>query len=115
MEHDAQCALQDRELTLLKEQFRVANDGLKDALQKLDQLVNQYHEQQVIQVTMNGDVIHIREKVDAIEESLKKDYAYRSEFVEVKSEWRKFLGIILVAVFTTILSIIGWVVKGSFK
>jgi hypothetical protein len=104
MEHDAQCALQDRELTLLKEQFRVANDGLKDALQKLDQLVNQY-----------GDVIHIREKVDAIEESLKKDYAYRSEFVEVKSEWRKFLGIILVAVFTTILSIIGWVVKGSFK
>lgn len=115
MEHDAQCGQQDRDLTLLKEQFRTMNETMHEVVVRLQDLVLQYHGQNVAQATVASDLTHIKGKVDQIEASLGKDFALRSEFVEIKGEWRMFLKIVLGAILATLLSGLGWAVKGGIK
>lgn len=112
LEHDEMCHEQTTSLVLLKSQMHTHDDTLQEIVRRVQQLVNEYHAQNVIQARMEGDITHIRAKVDEIEKNLEKDYALRSEFVEVKSEWRKFLGIILIGV---ALAFIGFVLKGGLK
>jgi hypothetical protein len=115
MEHDDRCNMQDRDLTLLKEQFRRSEELFRDVVARVQLLINQFHAQNVSQAEIRGDVAHIRGKVDDIERSLEKDFPLRSEFVEVKSEWRKFLGIVLAAVLAAVLGLIGIGVKGGLR
>ncbi len=115
MEHDAQCAQQDHDLILLKEQFRHTDELFGDVVKRVQHLVDQYHEQNVAQAELHGDILHIKDKVDQIERSLGKDFALRTEFVEVKGEWRLFLKLVLGAILATLLSGLGWIVKGGTK
>jgi hypothetical protein len=106
------CHEQSRQLTLLTEQSRTTNETAHEVVARVQDLVKQYHAQNVAQATMIGDLAHIRDKVDAIEKSLEKDFALRSEFAEIKSEWRKFLGIVLT---TVALGFLGFMLKGGLK
>lgn len=115
MEHDEHCHLQDRDLALLKEQFRRTEELFHAAAAQAQELSKQLHAQNIAYAEMRGDVTHIKGKVDDIEKSLEKDFALRSEFVEVKGEWRKFLAIVLLSVLTAILSLVLVGVKGGLR
>jgi bacterioferritin (cytochrome b1) len=112
MEHDEMCYEQSRELALLAEQMRQSMKTSEEVVERVQDLVGQYHVQNTAQATMALNIIHIREKVDAIEESLKTNYAFRSEFKEIKTEWRRFLGIVLG---TIAVGIAGWILKGGLQ
>ena len=115
MDHDDRCARQDTDLALLKEQFRAQNDTMREVVNRVQELVLQFHAQNVAQTEMRGDVSHIRSKVDEIEKSLEKDFALRSEFAEVKGEWRKFLGLVLASVLAAILGGLGWLSRAGVR
>jgi len=106
LEHDDRCSAQDHDLTLLKEQFRRSDVTLEEVTHRLQELVAQYHAQNVTQAIMLEDMRHVRGKVDAISLALKQDFALRSEFVELKGQWHKFLGTVLVAVLVTALALV---------
>jgi hypothetical protein len=112
IEHDAMCYEHARQVTLLIEQVKSRSEAVEGVIDRVQVLVDQYHTQNVAQAEMKGDVSHIRAKVDKIEVSLEKDFALRSEFAEIKSEWRKFLGLILGAI---VLGLIGFVLRGGLK
>ena len=112
LEHDAMCYKQSTQLTLLAEQIRVGTAIQTQIADRTQTLVDQYHTQNVRQAEMAGDIIHIRGKADEIERMLEKDYALRSEFQEIKSEWRRFLGLVLSAI---VLAFVGYMVKGGLK
>ena len=94
--------------------LRCAQHGLElvEIVDRVQKLVDQYHGQNVAQGVMATDLHYIKAKVDQIEHSLEKNFALRSEFQEIKDEWRKFLGIILVAI---VVAAIGFVIRGGLK
>jgi hypothetical protein len=111
MDHDTQCQQHDVGIALLREHDRVNDATINEIADRVQLLVEQFHAQNVAQAEMRGDLAHIRTKVDEIETSLKKDFALRSEFVEVKKEWRTFLGWVLAAVVAAVLGALGWTAK----
>jgi hypothetical protein len=115
MEHDERCNLQDVDLARLKEQFRRNEELFRDVVARVQELVIQFHTQNVAQAEMGKDLTHIRGKVDDIEKSLKDDFALRSEFAEVKKEWRTYLGLILAAVVAAVLGAVGLGVKVGLR
>jgi len=105
----------ETELALLRERNKTLEAWAQEVTDRTKLLVGQFHAQNVAQAEMRGDVLHIRGKVDQIEKSLENDFALRSEFIEVKGEWRRFLGLILASVLAAILGGLGWISRGGLK
>ena len=105
----------EADIEVLREQVRSHNDTQREIIVRVQTLVEQFHAQNVAQAEMRGDVTHIRSKVDEIEKSLEKDFALRSEFAEVKGEWRKFLGLVLASVLAAILGGLGWLSRAGVR
>jgi hypothetical protein len=60
-----------------------------------------------IKVAIHTDLAP-RADVDAVRAALKTDYALRSEFMEIKTEWRGTLKVVLVFVLAALLGLLGW-------
>lgn len=105
----------EAEMEVLREQVHAAAAVQHEIVVRVQSLVEQFHAQNLAQAEMRGDVTHIRGKVDDIEESLKKDFALRSEFIEIKGEWRKFLGLVLASVLAAILGGLSWLSRAGAR
>jgi hypothetical protein len=106
LEHDQRCADQDADLKLLKEQFRVIGKDLDMVVSRAQQLVNEMHAQNVKQAEMQGDVTHIKAKVDTIERSLESDFALRSEFDWVQRVVYGAVAIVLTLILTGAVGVV---------
>lgn len=102
----------DRQIAILEERWDKFDNDQQSMVDRVQKLVEQYHAQNILQTALNGDVSHIRGQIDVMVLSLRTDFARRSEFLEIKTEWRRFLGIVLVLVLT---AVIGLVLNGGFK
>ena len=112
LEHDAHCAEQDKELTVLKEQFRTIGKDLDITVARVQLLVDQMHAQALFQATAQSDLTHIKGKVDEIEDTLRSEVASKSS-VEGMRRW----GTIVATAF--ILAFVGafatFILRGGLK
>lgn len=112
LDHDARCEMQDRELTLLKEQFRVIVRDLDATVSRVQLLVDQMHAQNIFQATVQGDITHIKESVDKIENTLENEVASKAT-VTAMQKWGTLIGGSAILAFAGALW--AWVLKGGLK
>lgn len=108
-------ALDETRLALLEQASKNHDEAIAHVVERTQLLVDQYHEQNRAQAAIARDVEYIRETLDAIQSSqtairlaLDKDYVRRPEFVEMKAQWHKFLGTVLLAVLGGVLALTIW-------
>jgi hypothetical protein len=112
LDHDARCEAQDRELTLLKEQFRIICRDLDSTVTRVQLLVDQMHAQNVFQATLSADVAHIKQAVDVIETTLKEEVASKVT-VDSMRKWGTMIAASFILAFAGALW--AWIIKGGLK
>lgn len=119
MDHDEQCRQQDRELTLLKEQFRTQADDVDAILTRAQLLVDQYHAQNVTLTEIRGrcellnrDLQATRDELAEVKQLLKESFVQRNDYDPVKRIVYGLVGIVLLNVAGALMWL---VVKGGGK
>jgi hypothetical protein len=95
VEHDAQCHEQTRDLALLKDQLRTVADTLREVTDRAQDLVLQYHQQNVLQARMAEQIAHMQADVTVIKSTLETKVASREEHVTLRNQVWWGVGIIV--------------------
>ena len=106
MEHDQQCHDQTRELALLKEQFRTTDATMREVVERAQELVNQYHAQNILQAKMAEQIAHIQADVTSIKATLESKVASREEHLTLRGQVWWGVGVIM----SLFLTAVWWVV-----
>jgi hypothetical protein len=110
MDHDDRCNLQDRELVALKEQFRQANHDLEMIVERVQRLVDQYHDQNVTLTRMDATLTTGVRDIEAIKVIVRDKVAGREEFLTVRNQFWTGIGVVALGILTAFTT---WLVRGG--
>jgi predicted nucleic acid-binding Zn-ribbon protein len=112
MEHDQQCHDQTRELALLKDRFLNLDATLREVVDRVQELVEQYHKQNIAQATMSEQIANMQKDVTAIKTTLESRVASREEHLTLRGQVWWGVGAIVLLFLTAVW---GLVVKAGGK
>ena len=112
MEHDEICRQQDRELTGMKEQGAHIERDLTMVIERLQRLVDQYHEQNVTIGRMDVRLASACNDIVEIKAILANKVPTREEFLTVRNQLWAGVSVIVMAILSALAT---WVIKGGLR
>lgn len=104
LEHDEICRAHDKELTIVQAGQKTIERDLDSAIERMQELVNQYHGQNVVQADMNAKLDVIQRDVTEIKRTLAEKVAPLADFITLRNQVWAGIGLM-------VLTIIGALVK----
>ena len=81
---DERCRQHDKEITQLGARFDSTENDMKMVVDRLQKLVDQYHEQNLTMERLSGAVQRLASELSSIHDVLKADHVTRAEFSALK-------------------------------
>lgn len=101
---------QDLDFVAMREQHRQAMKDLDMVVGRVQRLVDQYHEQNIVIARMDGTLTQGVKDIEEIKELLKNKFALRDEFLTVRNQLWAGIGVVLLGGLSALVT---WIVKGG--
>lgn len=100
----------DRELTTLAARFEATNANLDQAVDRVQLLVEQYHDQNVKQAQLDAKITQGLADISEIKRALETKFALQSDFLVIRNQLWAGIGVLVLGILASIGT---WIAKGG--
>lgn len=106
LEHDEICRAHDKELTIVQTGQKTIERDLDQAIERMQELVDQYHGQNVVQAEMNAKLDSIKRDVCEIKRTLAEKVAPLADFISLRNQVWAGIAIIVIGVISALVKFV---------